>query len=246
LHDLKVALVFLTRLPIRLDSGVHLRDLAASVHMFPIAGVVAGVAGSLAFAAAHLLGLPSLPAALIAIAAMIMLTGALHEDGLADTADAFAAGADRERALQIMRDSRIGTYGTIAVVLVLLGRLSALSSLWDLSEFAAIVIAAAALSRSIMPLVMLLQPSARESGLAASTGKPERGRVILGLGVALALCVVLQPASILLPALLSLVIIILPTIYLLGQRFGGCTGDTLGAIQQIAEVVFLLALSVRD
>ena len=96
-RDLKVAALFLTRFPIQVDGTVTMRDLAAAVYAFPLMGAAVGLLGGLAFAAAAWLGLPSLPAALLAIVAMLLATGALHEDGLADTADGLGAGA-RSRA----------------------------------------------------------------------------------------------------------------------------------------------------
>jgi adenosylcobinamide-GDP ribazoletransferase len=246
LHDLKIAALFLTRLPVRPERPVAMPDLARAVHLFPVVGAAVGAVGGLGYLVASLLGLPSLPASIVAVAAMVLATGALHEDGLADTADGLAAGADRARALEIMRDSRIGSYGTIALVLVLMARLTALASFWDPLHVAAILIAAGAASRAAMPLVMRLQPSARGQGLAAAAGRPEARHVALGCGLAVAIALVCLPAGTALVALAWLALAATATAAFLGRRLGGCTGDTLGAVQQIGEVAFLLAVVARQ
>lgn len=242
LEDFRVACVFLTRLPLRLAHGVGLRDLADAVYMFPAVGVLVGLAGGIAYLVATGLGLPTLPASVLAVAAMVAVTGGLHEDGLADTADAIGAGDDREKALAVMRDSRIGTYGALALILVLVARLSALSSFWEPGFFLRAAVAGAAASRAAMPVVMLLQPSARASGLAASAGRPDPARVWAGIGLALALALLLLPAAAVLKAVAAAALTAAAAAAWLGRRFGGCTGDTLGAIQQLAELAFLLAV----
>lgn len=242
LQQLKLAFVFLTRLPARPDGPVTMRDLAGAVHMFPVVGAVVGLLGGVGYTLAGYLGLPSLPAALVALTAMLLATGALHEDGLADTADALSAGPNRERALEIMRDSRIGSYGTIALVVTLLARLVALASFWEPLRFTSVLIAAAAASRATMPVVMLIQPSARLTGLAASTGRPEPRLVGAGALVALLLCLLLLRWTEALVAFAAMTLVAWLVAGWLGRRFGGCTGDTLGAVQQASEITFLFTV----
>ncbi len=241
-EDFRIACIFLTRLPLKPGREIGLRDLADAVYMFPAVGVLVGAAGGLVFMLAAGFGLPGLPASVLAVAAMVAVTGALHEDGLADTADALGAGDDREKALAVMRDSRIGTYGALALLLVVLARLAALSSFWDPGFFLRAAVAAAAASRAAMPVVMLLQPSARASGLAAAAGRPDAARVWAGIGLALALSLLLLPAAAALKAAAAAALVAAAAAAWLGRRFGGCTGDTLGAVQQLAEVAFLLAV----
>lgn len=242
LEDFRIACIFLTRLPLRPTREIGLRDLADAVYMFPLVGVLVGLAGGIAYLLATGVGLPNLPASVLAVAAMVAVTGGLHEDGLADTADALGAGADRDKALAIMRDSRIGTYGALAITLVLVAKLSALASFWEPGFFLRAVVAAAAASRAVMPVVMRLQPSARSSGLAASAGRPDATRVWAGIGLAVALALLLLPAAAALKAVAATALAAGAAAAWLGRRFGGCTGDTLGAVQQIAEVAFLLAV----
>jgi adenosylcobinamide-GDP ribazoletransferase len=222
-----------------------MRDLAAAVYAFPLVGALVGLLGGLGFWVAHRLGLPGMACAISAVAVMVLVTGALHEDGLADTADGLGAGPDRELALEIMRDSRIGSYGTIALVLTLLTRVTALASHWDPGFVAALLMAAGAASRATMPAVMLLQPSARAAGLAAEAGRPEPVRVAAAAILAAALAFLLLPVHFAAGGLLAAAIVGLIVAAVLGQRLGGCTGDTLGAVQQLAEIAFLLAVLGR-
>ena len=217
-----------------------LRDLAGSVHFFPIVGALVGVLGAITYAVAGFLHLPSFPGTLLALVAMIGVTGALHEDGLADTADALGAGPDRDRALDVMRDSRLGTFGVIALFASLMLRLGALSSFWDPLHFAAIVVCASAASRSAMPAVMLFQPSARTSGLSAGAGQPERDRVLIGIGIAAAFAVAFLPFATAVACCIVAASTGTIVAAALGHRFGGCTGDTLGAVEQCVEIAFLL------
>lgn len=243
LEDFRIACNFLTRLPVEPRREIGLRDLAGAVYLFPVVGVVVGVAGALAYGLATGFGLSSLPAAVLAVATMVLITGALHEDGLADTADALGVGGERERALAVMRDSRIGTFGALALLLVILARVSALAGFRDPASFACAVVATAAASRAVMPVIMRVQPNARASGLAAAIGRPDSPHVWAGLGLALAFSLLLLPASAALKAAAATALVAAVAAVWFGRRFGGYTGDTLGAIQQLSEVAFLLALA---
>lgn len=242
LRDLTIALVFLTRWPFRLDGRVGIGDLASVVHFFPLVGLLVGVLGGLVYLLASLAHLPSLPALVLSLGAMALFTGALHEDGLADTADALGVLPDRERALEVMRDSRIGSFGAIALILVLIGRLAALAGIPDAFHAVACMVSAAAFSRAVMPVVMHLQPSARGRGLAAEAGRPPVGRVLAALALGIAAAVVLLPVGEALTALLAAGVAAALVATALGRAFGGCTGDTLGAVQQLSELAFLFAL----
>lgn len=246
LQDIKVAALFLTRFPVQVDGKVSMRDLAAAVYAFPLMGAAVGLLGGLGFTVAGWLGLPSLAAALLALLCLILATGALHEDGLADTADALGAGANRERALAIMGDSRIGSFGAIALILAILARLMALAPMWDPKLVTAVLVAAGMASRGVLPVVMLLQPSAKATGLAAEAGQPEPLRVMLATFIAIGAVVLLLPLAVAVPALIATATVSLLWATWLGRRFGGCTGDTLGAVQQVAEITFLFAVVARQ
>jgi adenosylcobinamide-GDP ribazoletransferase len=244
-HDCKAALAFLTRLPVRRRPAWRDVDLAASVPLFPVVGALIGVAGALGYALAVWLGLPPWPAAALALATTIWLTGALHEDGLADVADGFGGGRTREDKLRIMRDSRVGSYGAIALVLVLLARAGALAALAAPWAVAAALVAAGAVSRAALPAAMATLPRARADGLAAGAGRPHPLRaaaaVLVAALIALALLGPAAPAALLAGAAGALGVALLAR-----RQIGGYTGDVLGAVQQLAEIGVLLgALAAR-
>ena len=132
-REIVAAIAFSTRLPLArvVPAETSSADLAQSIWALPLAGLLVGAVGALVYAIAHRLGVPAWPAAALTIAATLALTGCLHEDGLADTADGFGGGATRERKLDIMRDSRIGAYGVCALVVSILIRAGVLASLAD-------------------------------------------------------------------------------------------------------------------
>lgn len=238
LHDLKVACAVLTRLPVGIAQPSR-AELAAAVHWFPVAGAVVGAAAALVFLLAGLAGLPGLPALLLALAAQLWATGALHETGLAATVDALeVAGGGGSPA---GRSEPTGRPGTIALVLVLLARIAALTSFWSPAAFAAALVAASAASRAALPAVMLVQPPG--SAQAPRPARPEPARVALGLGLAGALAIALLPPPVAAQALLWAALATAATATALARRLGSCTGDTLGAVQQAGEIAFLLSLS---
>jgi adenosylcobinamide-GDP ribazoletransferase len=241
LRDGKVALAFLTRLRVRPDRPWQDADLAASVAMFPLVGLLVGLLGALAYTAAATLGLPPLPAAVLAIAALVWSTGAMHEDGLADLADGLG-GATRAQRLEIMRDPRVGSFGVVALALALLARAGALAALAGPVEVGAALVAAAAWSRALLPLAMLALPPARADGLAVQAGRPHPARVAAAAAIALLIALLLLPplAAVIASAAATLAGTLVA--WLAFRRLGGVTGDVLGAIQQLAEIAFLLSL----
>ena len=239
IHDCKVALAFLTRLPARPEPAAREASLAASVVMFPVVGALIGLLGGIAYALAFRLGLPPLPAATVALATTIWLTGALHEDGLADVADGFGGGRTRADKLRIMRDSRLGSYGALALVLGLLARAGALAALAAPWAVAAALVAAGAVSRAAVAPVMATLPKARADGLAAGAGRPHPLRATAAVLVAALISVVLlgQAAA---AALLAGAGAALVVAWLARRQIGGHTGDVLGAVQQLTEIGVLL------
>lgn len=238
----KVALVFLTRLPLRIDGAPDPPALAESVPLFPLVGALIGLAAGVIFALATLAGLPPLLAAALAVAAQIGLTGALHEDGLADLADGLGGGQAVEDRLRIMRDPRIGAFGALALMLALGLRAGSLAELGDAERVAAALIAAGALSRAALPLAMAWLPPARRDGLAATAGRPHPARAGAALLIAALLALLVLPPA---PALLALALALAAAAAvarLARRRIGGLTGDVLGAMQQLAEIAVLLAL----
>ncbi|WP_188311992.1 adenosylcobinamide-GDP ribazoletransferase [Salinarimonas soli] len=225
-------------------------DFAVTPRALPIAGAVIGAAGALVLGLAHALGFgPALSAAL-AVGALVAATGAFHEDGLADTADGFWGGHTRERRLEIMRDSRIGSYGAAALVLSLIVRILALATLVEragpLAGAMALVVMAA-LSRTGALDVMIALDPARSSGASHAVGRPLPRTV----ATAWALCAALGLAlglvgGLPLPGLALAFAAAALTAWgmtaLSRARLGGYTGDVVGATQQVAEIAAFLAL----
>jgi adenosylcobinamide-GDP ribazoletransferase len=243
--DLKISVLFSTRLPLAHTLAVAGPDVARASWTLPLAGTLIGLLGAAAYWFVHAAGLPPLAAAALALAATLLATGCLHEDGLADTADGFGGGTTRERKLEIMRDSRIGSYGACALILSLLLRWSALASLAEPAAVAGALIAAHASARATMPLLMCLVPQARADGLAADAGSPPRASVVAaGLLAAIALGLGLGRTAAV-AALLLLVLAAAFMAWLCRRQIGGQTGDVLGALEQVGEVLVLLTAAAR-
>ncbi len=239
LHDLASAFALLTRLPV----PAHRPQGARSAWAWPVVGaVVGGLAAALAWAASAL-GLPAGPVAALVLAAQALMTGALHEDGLADTADGLMGGRTRERRLEIMKDSRIGSFGALALVLVTLARWSALVALIGGGSLGALI-AAGALSRAPMALLMAALPNARASGLSHLVGRPAAHVAALAVALALTLAFLTSgSAALLMPLYAAPLILALASAA--RARIGGQTGDILGASQQLTEAAALVAATAR-
>ncbi|ODT06653.1 MAG: cobalamin 5'-phosphate synthase [Mesorhizobium sp. SCN 65-20] len=239
--DLRIGLVFFTRLPLP-HFEVRDRSLADAIWTAPLVGVVVALVAWLSFAIASALGVAAGPAAALAIAAGMLVTGCLHEDGLSDTADGFGGGRTRERKLEIMRDSRIGSYGAAALVLSILARWSALSELASPSLVFAALIAAHTGSRALIPAFMRHLPQARIDGLAAGVGAVADEAVIAALAIgAIGLLFLGLKGAIV--AALCLAILFFAFRKLCLAQIGGQSGDTIGALQQLAEIALLFVAS---
>ncbi len=243
IQDFLIALVFLTRLPIQLNLEFSMKTLGLASRAFPLVGVIlGGISGSIFFAGGAA-GLPSLLCAFLALGAQILLTGALHEDAIGDVADGFGGGADRDKKLEIMRDSRVGTYAVVTLIVILGMKASALAALQDPYVAFAVIIGAAVCSRGMMSSAMYLMPAARKNGLGASAGRPPLATALWAFGFA-----TLIPVLILGPYFGSAgVIAALGGAAVIGliayRQIGGQTGDVLGSVQQLAETSFLITLA---
>ena len=249
--DLFIALRFFSRLPVpttRREIELGASGLADAVPLVPLAGAIIGLVPALVLAASRAAGLPSIVAALLAVASLVLVTGALHEDALADCADGFGGGATRERKLAIMRDSRIGAYGACALVLSIALRATALAAAIDSSagRAALMVIAAAAVSRTLSLLPLALLPPARTDGVGAAVpaGWQSVGLALLVaiIGSAVVLTFVASPIRIVAADLLA-VGTVLALCRLAFSQIGGHTGDVAGAAQQLAEVAIYLVFA---
>lgn len=247
-RDVKAALAFLTRLPLARvapAAGAGEPDAAAPVlalasWAFPLVGIVVGGIGAIVYAIAHKLGLPPWPAAALAVAATLAATGALHEDGLADTADGFGGGATREQKLAIMRDSRIGSYGVCALILSILIRAAALASLAEPGAVAAALIASHTAARAVMPAMMFLLAPARSDGLSFAAGAPPATSVVAGLALAFVVLLFSLGLTLTIVAVIVLALAAALMVALSKRQIDGQTGDVLGAAEQVCEIVVLL------
>jgi adenosylcobinamide-GDP ribazoletransferase len=243
-NELRLALAFLTRIPVRLPAHVADNPLAASVRAFPFAGLPVALVGSAVYAIAWTIGIPPALSGLLALAAMMATTGALHEDGLADFAD--AAGAhDPERRLAVMRDSRIGTFGVLALIVSVSLRAGALSYLADPFDVACVLVAASCASRTCMVYAMHALPFARDDGMAKRAGRPTQARTLDALAIgAVFLLAMGGPGA--LVALPLAAFATLAVAHRARRLVGGQTGDVLGSVQQMAEIAILLAALVAQ
>ena len=237
--DIPAALGLLTRLPIKVDFARAQARGARAAWAWPLAGALVGLIAGLVGLAASSLGVPAGFAAGLTLVTQVMLTGAMHEDGLADTADGLWGGHTRERRLEIMKDSAIGAYGTIALVLSLLLRFATLSALFAADQAWVALIATGALSRAAMGITMSSLPNARGEGLSDSVGRPPRATAALGLGLALSLSLVLTGPGAWLASALAASLVALALAALAKAKIGGQTGDILGATQQVTEIAAL-------
>jgi adenosylcobinamide-GDP ribazoletransferase len=238
--DLKIGMLFATRFPLRHAAPIGGADIARASWMLPAIGALVGLLGAAVYWIAVRLNLPPLLGASLAVAATLAATGCLHEDGLADTLDGFGGGSNRERKLEIMRDSPIGTYGACALVLSLMLRVGALASLADPAAVTLALIAAHAGARALLPPFLALVPPARPDGLAADAGRPSPARVAVAalLGIGLLLASLGPAASLWALAWLLLALGIMRKLCL--RQIGGQTGDTAGALEQFGEIAVLL------
>jgi len=231
LAEAQVALMLLTRLPMG-DAGEGAPAIGKAAWAFPLAGLAVGAVMAWLFVGAQIWGLRPLVAAGLAIVAGLIMTGGLHEDGIADVADGFGGGHGPARKLEIMKDSRLGSYGALALVMALGLRWAMMAQVGGVQ----VIIALAVASRAAMVPALAAMPAARADGL---------GRAAMGVGAARVLVALSLGAGALalaLPPLLALAVgaamgIAVTGMALLAMRqIGGQTGDVLGAMQVLAEI----------
>jgi adenosylcobinamide-GDP ribazoletransferase len=237
-EDIAFCLVFFTRLPLP-AFDFRGRTLAQAIWAAPLAGVAVGLAGGLVYVAALVFSVPVPVAAALALATTMLVTGCLHEDGRCDVADGFGGGKTREKKLEIMRDSRIGTYGAAALLMSMLLRWSAIAALANPLYACTALIAAHAASRALLPAFMHILPPARTDGLAAGAGVVSAPMAYGALAIgAVALLATSLGGLVAAAILLALVFFGFRALCL--RQIGGQTGDTLGALQQLGEIAVLV------
>jgi adenosylcobinamide-GDP ribazoletransferase len=230
------AVQFLTRVPVRRDVAA---GTARTVVWFPVVGALVGAAiGLLAAGLDHLL--PAAVAAAVAVLAGVLITGAFHEDGLADTADAIAGGRTRQRRLEILEDPRHGSYGVAALCGSIVLRIVAVASLGPAAAFAGLV-AAHALGRGAAVVTMGVVPVARPDGLGADYARSV-GPARATAAAAVAVTIGALATGWWVAALAAVTAASAAAVAVVAWRaLGGITGDVLGAVEQVAECLVLVA-----
>jgi adenosylcobinamide-GDP ribazoletransferase len=242
LDDLVAATAFLTRVPVPHRASPP--NLARAYRAFPLLGAAIGAAVGAVYLLLLWIGLPTICAAVLALGAGALLTGALHEDGLADLADGFGGGRDKAAKLDVMRDSRLGTYGSLALMTSFVAKIGALSTL-PRSEVIVAMIATHALARAPLAVLAAAMPYARADGLAASAGRPDSLIALTACVVATVIALVALPAATAMTAAFVTAVTAASLAALAQQQIGGQTGDVLGAVEQVCEVAMLLTLAAR-
>lgn len=242
LCDVRIAVAFLTRLPMPHPHGAKPDAFVRAHRVFPLVGAAIGGVVGLVDLAFQALGLPAMAAAALALGAGALITGALHEDGLADLADGFGGGRDKPAKLEIMRDSRLGTYGALILIVSFAAKLSALAAL-PRGGVVPGLIACHALARGVLSPMITLMPQARRDGLAATAGAPSPAIAAIAAASACVIALLVLPWT---AALAAAVVAAMCgfAIGMLAQRqIGGITGDVLGATEQVSETAILLLLA---
>ncbi len=239
LRGLTGAVTFLTLVPMPAAAFGGTFELGWSLAWFPLVGAAVGATGGgVRVGLDHLLG-PA-PSSALAITAMVALTGALHQDALADTCDGLGVRGDRERRLAVMRDSTVGAFGVLAIVLWALIEFAALAGLTSVHALLALI-AAGATSRCAAVLHGLLAPPARPGGLGAALGVTATRAALATVAAAVICVVAVGPARG--GVALAVAAVVSGLCAQLARRaVGGSTGDTLGATAALAEATVCLAL----
>ena len=244
--DFRSCLSFWSRFPA--GTGARLPEFRTAIRALPAAALAIAAPAMLALALSRAVGLSPLMAALVALAVLAAVTGALHEDGLADCADALSA-ATPERRLEIMRDSRNGTFGTLALIFSVALRAGALAALAQTSTFLACLalLAGAVISRvsSLTPLALL--PPARAEGAGHTAGAPDSDALRVAIvGAILCAALPLLGGAGAGATVFAAIVAAGAAFFVTSrarQKIGGQTGDVAGAAQQLAEIGYLVVMS---
>ena len=246
--EMLVSLRFLTRLPIPFARTIDAPPLAQSMRFFGFAGAMIGAGQGLALWALQAVHLPGFVVATLTTMIGIIVTGALHEDGLADSVDGLFGGQTRERRLEIMRDSRIGTYGASALMLALLVRIGAYQALLGLPPASVVLLlaAAGAFSRAMVVDMMWATRPARSDGLSVVAGRPGRNSALFAIITAGALTLfagsfIRADSGIIALAAAGCLTALVRRLAM--RLIGGQTGDICGAVQIVAELGMLVGFT---
>jgi len=238
---------FFTGIPFRASAGAPRWPLADVLPVLPFVGAAVGLAAGLVFAIVRAIEGPGWLAAVLAVGAGLVITRGLHEDGLADTADGLGPHAlEPARRLEIMRDSRNGTFGVLALVLSVLVKVACLAHFSGATGLV-VLMAAHTLSRAVLAYPLLAYAPVHSNGLGAQAGKPTDNDVWLTVGIGAALAFLLLLGKGFFVAIIAPLAAIAVAWFAsrwIAERIGGYTGDTLGAVQQKAEIALLVVATL--
>jgi adenosylcobinamide-GDP ribazoletransferase len=237
-------IMFLTRIPVPLRIKFEDKIFAKGIVTAPVVGLIIGFLTGCVYSLASMTG-KQLPAIVMAVAAEIIITGGLHLDGLADTFDGIFSNRPKEKILQIMKDSRIGTNGAIVLILTICGKIALLFSLHEgyILEYLIIM---PVISRMNIAWTAGLSRYARKEGMAAAVVKYTGIKEIViasGLTIILSAVFLKLAAVFIIPALVLFVFLF--TRYI-EKKISGITGDTIGAVIELSEIVFLFVLVIYE
>ncbi len=240
------ALLFYTRIRVPRSVVCNEETLNSAYRYLPLVGTIVGIVGAAMLWAASLI-MPVNGAVMVAMVAMLLTTGAFHEDGLADFADGFGAGHNKESIMRIMKDSHIGTYGVITLICSTLLKFSLISSIveasYDILDALIIILLAQTISR-FTPVIMLATTSyvrsEKSKATHASLGVGATSLIVAGV-ISIAPLILLGWRAMSLYLASAALLISVFRAYT-NSKIGGCTGDTLGALQQIAEILFYIVI----
>jgi len=242
LDDLRVAVAFLTRLPMPHPDGAVSPNFARAHRLFPLVGAMIGATIGLVYVGLMEINVPPVGAAALSLGVGMLLTGALHEDGLADLADGLGGGRDKAAKLEIMRDSRLGTFGALALLVAFVAKVSALAAL-PRAAILPSLITAHAVARAPMTIMAMMMPNAREDGLSATAGMLDSATAVTAVVVALAIAFLVLPWAEALGSALTAAMAAFAVGVLAQRQIGGKTGDVLGGAEQVGETAILLLLA---
>lgn len=240
--DVILSLALLTRLPLPHHPSAG-RAPSAAAWAYPLVGLVVGALALIVGWCLQTLGTAAPITAAFVLLTSILVTGAMHEDGLADCADGFWGGWTLAKRLEIMKDSTVGTYGVIALGISLILRWYVLTMLIDKGALLAAVLAAAVMSRAAMVWVMHSLPHARKTGLSAQTGRPAGIPTIAALALGVIAAIAAPHVSFIWLVIVAGLVTLAATL-VARRKIGGQTGDVLGATQQIVEITVLITFDV--
>ena len=264
IDQFSVAWMFLTRIPLpswwnkseviedadnsetdeKADKGKGMIPLSNTVRAWPVVGLAVGALSGGALWSAANLGLHPLAASFVAMIVAALITGAIHEDGLADVADGFGGGNTRANKLRIMRDSQIGTFGVMSLLLMIGFKAGAMAGFNAPGFAAAAVLSAHVLSRSFLPMLMIALPPARRNGLGQGAGIPKTENAVMAaaIGVLIAILTLGIGPGLVASGLAGLGV---ASVGAIAQRqIQGFTGDVLGAAQQVSEALVLAGVAI--